>query len=118
MSVSNFGTPMELCDAEPARYDWSVKETVIFTVEGGSVSYASVSGGDEGLGMASYCANEGGCLDYMIDDALEKPFSDGVYVAINCTGSYYTGDGWTTDDDMDLEWEAIRLATDDEAKEI
>jgi len=106
-------------DDAPTKYDWSQKENVLFEVESGEVVWASVIGpvAVEAFGMASYCADEGGCLDYMIGEILTEKLSDGHYVAVNCEGSYYVGDGWTTDDDMELWFESVRPATDEEARE-
>jgi hypothetical protein len=68
-------------------------------------------------GGASFWVQEGGFVDYWIDDRvdLEQP---GTYVIESVTGTYHRGDWYTTDDDVEWHLGNIRYATDEEAKEL
>lgn len=54
--------------------------------------------------------NEGIGIDYWLQDAVDfdKP---GYYVIEGVTGTYYRGDGYTTDDDEEWDYEVVRPAT-------
>jgi hypothetical protein len=120
MKLEPFAIDPDKGEEDPLIYDWSVKEHVFIYVHEGNLEYAYVIGGDNDkkLGIASYAECEGSCLDYMVDTDLGTPDKDGYYVYENVTGHYYTGDGWTTDDDMTLiQGSEFRAATEQEIKD-
>ena len=99
----------------PTTYDWDVKETVLWQVLNGEVEFACVIDSPEGPnGMASYCQDEGGMLDYVLSSEKSE---DGYYVSEGCTGAYFKGDGWEIEDSLELYVGSIRSATQDEIKE-
>jgi len=59
--------------------------------------------------------NEGVGFDYWMDQYvdLEEP---GVYLIQGITGTYFRGDGWSTDDDEEWDFEYCRYASAEEIK--
>jgi hypothetical protein len=68
---------------------------------------------DQVIGAASYEESYSGFLDYTIQDMINFP-GEGWFVVENVTGVYFSGDGWTTDDDMNFHHTGVRPATEEE----
>lgn len=62
---------------------------------------------------SAFWIQEGIGFDYFIDKYVDIPGS-GYWVIEGIVGTYYRGDGWTTDDDEDWEYERVRAATEEE----
>ena len=102
---------------EPAEYDWAVKEDVFFQIRNRKCTWAMVIDSPDGpSGMATYAADEGSCLEWMVEGDFNQDLGDGDYVHEQLTGHYLEGDGWEIDDDMMLDWEEdrVRPATSEE----
>ena len=117
-------TPTEGDDFEPS-YDFSHPEDVLIEVvfdpdrrEGFFIETATVvNAHPTKSGAASYEIGESGLFDYTLLGMLSlTDFSqgEGWYVLPNLTGFYTRGDGWMTDDDMQLYHGPVRPATADE----
>lgn len=65
-------------------------------------------------GAAEYDRLHGVGLDYTLRSILDVPTAEGVFVVEGITGVYHRGDGWTTDDDMEFAYKAVRPATAEE----
>lgn len=85
--------------------NWSIESTTVINMANPDVT-----------GAASYDANYGVGLDYLIKSSTTPP-GEGWFVMPGVTGVYHKGDGWMTDDDMDFNFGEIRPATEDEIKQ-
>lgn len=92
-------------------YDLKQEETLFVELDDGQVAYATVISDTSGW---CSCEQAHGELAYMIEQACEFPARDGYFVIEGCTGAYFKGDGWTTDDDADFYPGATRPASDEE----
>lgn len=83
--------------------------------KGFSIEGCTILNGKEGVtGAASYEYSYGGCLEYTLEDIIDCPRKEGFFVVEGVTATYHKGDGWTTDDDMDFYYVAVRPATPEE----
>ncbi len=118
---------MELSDkveephTEEPLYDFSIKEDVHILIyaddvanphdgkwKGFDLEICEVDNhGNKKFGMSSYAQYECGCLDYMIKQDWIGDVEAGAYILKDVTGAYFHGDGWTTDDDMEIYIEEI-----------
>ena len=118
-------------DDEPEKIDFNSPEDVLIEViedsirnktgdwAGFMIDACTVLNGADGItGAASYEQAYGGFLDYTIEGMIDCPKKPGFYVVQGITAYYHKGDGYTTDDDMDFYFEAVRPATDEEAAQI
>jgi len=89
----------------------NIPEDILFEIEDGNViiHYVLSSQFPEKNGFCSCEHYESGCLDYMIEGCIGE-LPDGYYMIENANIHYTRGDGWTTDDDADLDFESIRVA--------
>lgn len=79
------------------------------------VDYASVeSDNPDVTGAASYADQYGGFLEYTVESLATCPNREGFFILEGVTGHYSKGDGWTTDDDMDFDFEVERELTPEE----
>lgn len=115
-------------EVQEERFDFSVPETILFEIVGPhddnptnldwknwSIETCTVIGGKEGVtGAASYQREYGGFLDYTVQNMIDCPGKEGWFAIENVTGYYHKGDGWMTDDDMELYIGGVRPATADE----
>lgn len=115
MSLLEF-TTFEDEDWEPPVYDRTVKERVLFQVDGDEVFVLSVEAEDGSacVGMVSH-EQDYGCLDYMLEQYLRDNPLRGYYVAEGCEMSYHT-DYWG-EHDADLYLDDLRPATIPEIEE-
>ena len=69
-------------------------------------------------GTSVFYVNEGMGIDYWINWYIDEfPGSiPGYYVIEGIRGAYHRGDGWSTDDDEEWEYESIRPATEEEIR--
>lgn len=65
---------------------------------------------------SSFWIQEGEGFDYWLDHHFtpEEMPEPGLYIIENVIGVVHRGDGWTTDDDVDWEFDPVRRATPDE----
>ena len=130
--MSDLPNVMELtaieADEHEQKFDFSCPENILFEIVGPhdddpanlnwrnwSFEVCTVIGGKEGVtGAASYDQEYGGFLEYTVQGLIEHPGKAGWFVVENVTGTYFKGDGWGTDDDMDFYFEGVRAATPDE----
>jgi hypothetical protein len=103
-------------DEEP-EFDLSQEETLLVALDDGNIYHVSVLSDTQGFSSCELYY-DGGCLDYMIEQActFDDPF--GIYVIEGCTGTYIKGDGWMTDDDAEFYPGTIRPATPEEREMI
>lgn len=106
--------PFEKFDQEwEPDYSQAKEENLIVQFEDGDQIYIhgiwDADGGD-GMGLVQH-EHDHGCLDYMIGQTLRSDLPDGYFIIERATMTYYRGDGWTTDNDADLDYENIRPAT-------
>ena len=110
--MSDFSDFVILEDDYPEpEYLSNFPEKITFQVEDGYIWIMSVQAqdGSDSQGTTS-CEQDHGCLDYIIERRMIDPPRDGYYVMENATVTYYRGDGWTTDDDAELDGDPIRPA--------
>ena len=69
-----------------------------------------------GYDGCAFWMQEGAGIDYWLTDMglLCEDLQPGFYVMEGIIGSYFRGDGWTTDDDEEFEYEFLRYATQEE----
>lgn len=70
-------------------------------------------------GGACFWINEEIGFDFFLD--MHFSFDDlpeGWHVIEGITATYYKGDGWMTDDDVEYDWERIRPATQEEISSL
>lgn len=79
-------------------YNWSIETAVVVNTSAGVI------------GAASYTQDYGGSLDYAIADIIDVP-GNGWFVVEGVTGEFFRGDGWATDDSMNLYYAGVRAAT-------
>lgn len=128
--MSNFDDVLQVLpsdlEKEPEeKFDFSSPEDVLIEVivgpeykEGYSIETCTIINSKDGVsGAATYDDRYGGFLDYMIQSMIDPPKEDGFYVVVGITGTYYRGDGWNTDDDMQFSFVEVRKATVKETRE-
>lgn len=108
-------------DFEEPVYDFGTKENILIHVCKGGYTFGVevieiITPDGRNPGWVSCDYNHDGPLDYMISNQLEQSVFDvdGFYMIEGATGEYIRGDGWTTDDDAELCFETVRLATPEE----
>ncbi len=108
-------------EEDDEKIDFNYPEDVIFEVinlddtgKNRSIENHIVINNSNITGTATYEDSYGCCMDYHIDCILEYGTPDGVYVLVDVTGYWTKGDGWTTDDDLDVYYDHIRPATPEE----
>lgn len=110
--------PIEDDYPEPV-FDFSYPEDVIFYLivdeDYQSVDYIMIINDSDIIGAATYDHGYGCGLDYTIPQIIDDNLPENVYVMEDMTGNYIRGDGWTTDDDMDFDYENLRIATPEES---
>lgn len=89
-----------LGEDETKVYRWHIEDVAYC---GGSTFYVQ-----EGVGIKYF-------VDWMGDDRITGP---GFYTFVGVHGRYLRGDGWTTDDDEDWEFDDLRPATPEEIEEL
>lgn len=65
---------------------------------------------DYDSGSSVMWLQEGQGIDYWLQDVIDLE-GTGFYVVEGVTGTYYRGDGWSTDDDEEWEFTLCRRAT-------
>lgn len=68
------------------------------------------------MGAARYDKEFGNFLNYTLESIIECP-GKGFFVVEGITGFYHKGDGWTTDDNLEVYFESVRPATQEEIDE-
>ena len=69
-------------------------------------------------GALTYERHYGCGMEYTLNSLLPKDLESGFYVLEDVTGCYTRGDGWMTDDDLDIYPGDLRQATLDEIAEL
>lgn len=118
MNLFEFLTENDDAEPEP-QYDFKQPEDVLIEVrfEENRLKIDSVlvlGAPEDPSGYASYQYGEVGCLLDELEQCFGIPdFPDGPgwYVVQQVTGEYYPGDGWSYDDDSQIEYGDVRRAT-------
>lgn len=110
---------MEECDnGDPfAGISYNTPGKILFKYTAANEQYDSDIEIVDNSGCTIYI-QEGIGFDYFLENYvdMEKITASGLYVVDGIIGTYYKGDGWTTDDDETWEYSEVRPASEMEIK--